>query len=159
MKKTILFLAPVLVLLIAVGAVGCGSEAETTPTPTQAGTPTPSPTPTPTASPAPTPTPAPTPSPDASGPPCRFRGTAQLDGADVPDGTIIKATVAGHEFTTTTPAAGYGPSSYVLTIPRPEGVAFDGETVTFTIGGHCAEQTATWSTGGNLVVNLTGSST
>ncbi len=82
--------------------------------------------------------------------PCRFYGTVALDGADVADGTVIKAIVSGTEFTTTTPAAGYGPSSYAVLIEQPDGATYDGASVTFTIGGQAADQTATWISGGNV---------
>ncbi len=82
--------------------------------------------------------------------PCRFYGTVALDGADVADGTVIKAVVSGTEFTTTTPAAGYGPSSYAVLIEQPDGATYDGASVTFTIGGQAADQTATWISGGNV---------
>jgi hypothetical protein len=82
--------------------------------------------------------------------PCRFYGTVALDGEDVPDGTVVKAVVSGTEFTTTTPAAGYGPSSYAVLIEQPDGATYDGASVTFTIGGEAADQTATWISGGNV---------
>jgi hypothetical protein len=86
--------------------------------------------------------------------PCRFYGTVALDGADVADGTVIKAIVSGTEFTATTPAAGYGPSSYAVLIEQPDGATYDGASVTFTIGGQAADQTATWISGGNVNTNV-----
>src|SRR4030042_7657 len=83
-------------------------------------------------------------------PPCRFHGTAQVDGANVADGTVITATVDGTEYTATTTA-----SSYAVTIAQPEGKSYEGLTVTFKIGANSASQTATWTTGGNVAVNLT----
>ncbi len=69
--------------------------------------------------------------------PCRFYGTVQVNGADVPDGTVIQALIDGNvTATTTTPAAGYGASSYALIITQPEGVDYTGKTVSFTIGGN-----------------------
>jgi hypothetical protein len=86
--------------------------------------------------------------------PCRFHGTVQLDGAAVEDGTTITATVEGQTFTTTTPSAAYGASTFVLLIEQPEGVALAGSTVTFKIGARDADQTATWELGGNIELNL-----
>ncbi len=86
--------------------------------------------------------------------PCRFYGTVALDGEDVPDGTVITAVVSGTEFTTTTPAAGYGPSSYAVLIEQPDGATYDGASVTFTIGGQAADQTATWISGGNVNTDI-----
>ncbi|MFC1848488.1 hypothetical protein ACFLXV_04185, partial [Chloroflexota bacterium] len=54
---------------------------------------------------------------------CSFAGTVTLDGADVPDGTVVKALIGDDEFTTTTPT-GYGSSTYSITIQSPEGTTY-----------------------------------
>jgi hypothetical protein len=82
-------------------------------------------------------------------PPCRFHGTAQVDGANVADGTVITATVDGDAYTATTTA-----SSYAVTIAQPDGKSYEGKTVTFKIGADSASQTGTWAIGGNIAVNL-----
>src|SRR4030042_6828444 len=82
-------------------------------------------------------------------PPCRFHGTAQVDGANVADGTVITATIDGDAYTATTTA-----SSYAVTIAQPDGKNYDGKTVTFKIGVDSASQTGTWTIGGNVAVNL-----
>ncbi len=82
--------------------------------------------------------------------PCRFHGTAQVDGANVADGTVITATVDGDAYTATTTA-----SSYAVIIAQPDGKSYEGKTVTFKIGADSASQTATWTIGGNVAVNLT----
>ena len=88
--------------------------------------------------------------------PCRFYGTVQENGANVDDGTIISAMIGGAEVaTTTTPAAGYGASSYAITIAQTGNTTFEGKTVTFKIGAKSAEQTGTWTLGGNTKLNLT----
>jgi hypothetical protein len=86
-------------------------------------------------------------------PPSRFHGTVELDGAPVDDGTTITATIEGQTFTTTTPSA-YGDSTFALMIEQPDGMAFDGKTVTFKIGDRDAGQTGTWEMGGNVELNL-----
>lgn len=86
--------------------------------------------------------------------PCRFYGSVALDGQAVPDGTVITATVSGTDFTTTTPASGYGTSSYGVIIEQPEGTSYEGATVTFDIGGRAADQSATWISGGNVNTNV-----
>ncbi|MEE8372449.1 MAG: leucine-rich repeat domain-containing protein [Dehalococcoidia bacterium] len=94
----------------------------------------------------------------ADGMPCRFHGIPRLDGASVPDGTAVSATIAGDTFTTTTPSA-YGPSTYSLTIAALPGTLYaEGATVIFTIDGIVADQTGTWQSGGNIELNLTASS-
>ena len=87
-------------------------------------------------------------------PPCRFYGTVSEDGAAVPAGTIITATVAGDEYTAATPAEGYGSSSYAIKIEEPDGSNYEGATVSFEIGGSAAKETGTWTLGGNVNVNL-----
>jgi len=136
-----------------------------TPTPTPAPTPTPTPTPepTPTLAPTPTPTPIPTATPppeDPTWPPCQFRGAVKLNGVVVPNGTQVRAFVEGYVYTTTTPAeAAYGPSSYKIWIRNPQGVSYEGKTVTFMIGNYVAVETSTWEKGLNKVVNLNASTT
>jgi hypothetical protein len=87
-------------------------------------------------------------------PPCRFYGDVMLDGQAVPDGTVIKATIGGDEYTTTTPAEGYGASTYAIKIAEPSGATYDGATVTFMIGAREAAQTGTWDLGSNVNVDL-----
>jgi hypothetical protein len=87
-------------------------------------------------------------------PPCRFYGDVMLDGQAVPAGTVITATVGGDEYTTTTPAEGYGASTYAIKIAEPSGATYDGATVTFMIGSRSAAQTGTWELGSNVNVDL-----
>jgi hypothetical protein len=83
----------------------------------------------------------------------------KLNDVIVPNGTQIRAIIEGYVYQTTTvstaPPAGYGPSSFSVIIPKPEGKSYDGKTVTFLIGNYLAAQTATWTVGGNIAVNLT----
>ncbi len=91
-------------------------------------------------------------------PPCRFYGTVQLDGAPVPDGTMVTATVAGDTYTTTTPAVKYGSSTYVLMLVPLPGMSYDeGAQITFTIEGYTADQTGSWEVGGNARLDITAS--
>jgi len=137
--------------------------------PTPTSTPTPAPTPTPTLTPTPvptyyypptptlTPTPMPPPTPDnVSGPPCRFHGTVTLNGANVADGTVVMALIWAYGYTTTTTTVD-GASTYSITIPKPQGSSYEGQTVTFRVGGNTAVQTSNWTAGGNVLVNLTAS--
>jgi hypothetical protein len=85
--------------------------------------------------------------------PCQFRGTVEISGAPVPDGTVITAIVAGDEYTTETPSA-YGDSTFRIRI-SPAGVVYTpGTVVTFKIGGQAASQTSTWEQGGNIEVDI-----
>ena len=161
MRKSAAVLATVLAVVVMLAAIGCSSETAPSPTPAPTPEPTTAPTPPPTpvptvATPTPVPTPVPTLDPGLK-PPNRFRGTVQLNGADVPDGTVITAIIEGAAYTTTTPAEGYGPSSYVIVVTEPAGQVYTGKTVTFRIGDYDAAETAIWQMGGNTAVNLTAS--
>ncbi|MGB2885401.1 MAG: hypothetical protein WBC47_07445 [Dehalococcoidia bacterium] len=160
MRKLAVILAPLLILAIALTAIGCGEGESPTPTPEPSPTATAEPTPEPTVAPTPTPSPTPIPTPVptlSTEPPCRFHGTVKLNGANVADGTIIKAIIDGDEYTTTTPAV-YGPSTYALKIVPAVGYA-EGTAITFMIGAYTATQTGSWETGGNIELDLTASTT
>lgn len=97
--------------------------------------------------------------------PSSFYGTVQLDGANVPDGTVVSAWINGQKYAQTITFTDNGLSVYVLDVPGddPEtsgtvegGVA--GDTVVFYIGNVQATPTATWQNGSNQAVNLSASS-
>jgi len=91
----------------------------------------------------------------AQGPglPCRFHGSVQVDGEDVPDETVITATIEGDDYTTTTPSD-YGASTYSLEIAPAEGTTYeDGAEIAFTVDG-AAAGTSTWEAGGNVELDL-----
>jgi hypothetical protein len=83
----------------------------------------------------------------------------QLNGASVSNGTVVTAIIEGIGYNSVTPAEGYGASSFRIVIPKPEGKSFDGKVVSFSVNGYAAAQTAYWSMGGNVVINLTATST
>ena len=166
MRKIAVVLVPLLVLVLVFGALGCKSTPAPTPTPTPTVAPTPTPTPTPAPTPTPTPTVAPTATPLAtppaadnmSGPPCRFYGTVTLNGANVADGTMVTIIVSGYGYTTTTTTVN-GVSTYSEVVQKAQNITYQGLPVTFMVGNATATQTSTWTTGGNVLVNLTASST
>lgn len=91
-------------------------------------------------------------------PPCRFYGTVQVDGYDVPDGTVITAIIEGVPYSTTTPEAIYGPSTYALKIEPSAGAFYNyGTQIYFKIDDHVAKETATWESGSNIELNLSAS--
>ena len=90
---------------------------------------------------------------------CTFSGTVRLDSAEVSDGTLVTAIIAGDEYHTHT-STGYGYSTYSLTIRAPEGKSYpDGTKVTFEVNGHRTGQTATFKTGANVRLDLAASTT
>jgi len=160
MRKIAVVLIPLAVLVLVFGALGCGGGAAPTPTPTPTVAPTPPPTVVPTVAPTPvptiatTPTPMPPPTPDnVSGPPCRFHGTVTLNGAAAPSGTVITVVIEGYGYPITVQATA-GSSTYSITIPKAQGVTYEGKAVTFRVGTATAIQTSAWTMGGNELVNL-----
>ncbi len=165
MRKVAALVVPALILVIMLTMIGCDGEDEATPTPSATATKTPAatiePTPRPSVSPTASPAPTPTVRPQETAPQllhCRFRGSVQLDGADVPDDTVITIIVEGDEHETTTPAV-YGPSTYAHKVMPTAGKVYtNGTAVTFKIDGNLADQTGSWETGGNIKIDLTASS-
>ena len=169
MRKIAVVLITLAVLVLVFGALGCGGGAAPTPTPTPTVAPTPPPTPTPQPTVAPTPvptvaptatplmTPPPPAEPPAGGPPCRFHGTVTLNGAAAPGGTVITVIIEGYGYTTSTVAVA-GSSTYAVQIPVPQGIIYTGKAVTFRVGSAAAVQVSAWEEGGNVLVNLTATS-
>jgi len=88
---------------------------------------------------------------------CTFSGLVSLDGTQLADGTPVTAIVAGDEYHTST-LMGYGHSTYLLTIRAPAGKNYpDGTKVTFKVNGHNTSQSATFTAGGNVRLDLTAS--
>ena len=97
-------------------------------------------------------------------PPSSFNGTVQVDGANVPGGTIISAWIDGVRYAeaTTTFYAGYSvygigvPGDHPDTPEKDGGV--EGDTITFRVGDFIADQTGTWCGGSNEHLDLAASS-
>ncbi len=80
------------------------------------------------------------------GPPQRFYGAVQLNGASAPNGTPINGLINGITCGSTSAQDG----RYVLDVGQPSaptGCFTDGATVTFTVGGLTAAQTAQFQQG------------
>lgn len=89
---------------------------------------------------------------------CTFSGTVKLDNAQVADGTLVTAIIAGGEYHTGT-STGYGYSTYSLSIRAPDGKNYpDGTKVNFKVNGHTTSQTAIFKAGANVRLDLTASS-
>jgi len=169
MRKIAVVLIPLAVLVLVLGALGCGGGAVPTPTPTPiptvAPTPPPTPTPQPTVAPTAAPTAAPTTTPlmtpppadNVSGPPCYFSGTVTLNGAAASSGTVITVIIEGYGYPTTVVTSG-GSSTYSIKIPFAQGVSYAGKAVTFRVGSAAAIQVVAWEKGGNVIANLTATS-
>jgi len=88
--------------------------------------------------------------------PCAFYGTVQVNGQNVADGTTVTAKIGNETYPAT---VDYSASTYRVVISQPENKDYQGLTVTFMIGNADANETATWSFGGNVHQNLTSGST
>ncbi len=90
-------------------------------------------------------------------------GRIQLNGADVADGTIIRAYVNGVERGSTTSVRYNNQSVYSLDVSDdpnwnpPGNPPATGQTITFTFNGHVASQTAIWQSGATQALTLTAS--
>lgn len=86
---------------------------------------------------------------------CRFTGTARLDNAKVPDGTIVAAIIGDRVYATVTPT-GYGDSTYSIEVQPRDGEHYpEGTEVVFQVGGCKADQTGFVKAGENTRLDLT----
>jgi hypothetical protein len=88
---------------------------------------------------------------------CTYLGSVKLDNAEVADGALITAVIAGDEYHTHT-SSEYGYSTYSLTISAIDGTNYpDGTKVTFQINGHPTGQTAVYKAGAKVRLDLAAS--
>ncbi|RPI91399.1 MAG: VCBS repeat-containing protein [Chloroflexi bacterium] len=92
--------------------------------------------------------------------PSSFYGTVKVDGANVPDGTIVQALIDGQVFGQKATTTWGGNSVYALKVvgddpdtPAKDG-GLDGDTIQFKIGELIATQTGMWHSGPNVELNL-----
>jgi hypothetical protein len=90
---------------------------------------------------------------------CTFTGIVTSDNANVADGTVITAIIAGDKYNThASTVLGY--SAYSLTIIAPEGKTYaDGTQVIFMVNNRDTGQIATFESGATIVLDLTAFST
>jgi len=82
--------------------------------------------------------------------PHAFLGSATINGTPAADGTVVAALVDGRQVASKTVSDG----SYPVLLVEPEADSFVGKTVTFTIGGFAASETAFWIQGEVTELNL-----
>ena len=88
--------------------------------------------------------------------PHRFFGTVLLaDGSVAPDGTVVAAIVDGEVVATATVESSFQPGFYLLDVAPPAGESFSDPTVSFTIDGKAAAESAEWRTRESNELNLT----
>ena len=79
-----------------------------------------------------------------------FLGSATINGSPAADGTVVAAIVEGRQIV----AKSVSDGSYPVLLVEPDGENFTGKTVTFTIGGFAASETAFWIQGEVTELNL-----
>ena len=87
--------------------------------------------------------------------PHAFLGLATVNGNPASDGTVVAAFVDGRQVVAESVSGG----SYPVLMVEPDADSFVGKTVTFTIGGIPANETALWAQGEVTQLNLTASPT
>ena len=87
--------------------------------------------------------------------PHAFLGLATVNGNPASDGTAVAAFVDGRQVVAESVSGG----SYPVLMVEPDADSFVGKTVTFTIGGIPANETALWTQGEITQLNLTASPT
>ena len=87
--------------------------------------------------------------------PHAFLGLATVNGNPASDGTVVAALVDGRQVVAKSVSGG----SYPVLLVEPDADSFVGKTVTFTIGGIPANETALWVQGEVTQLNLTANPT
>ncbi|MBI5935697.1 MAG: InlB B-repeat-containing protein [Chloroflexi bacterium] len=96
--------------------------------------------------------------------PSSFWGTAKIDGAYAPAGTIVSARINGVERASATVVISAGIAYYTVSVPGDDPATpgtieggVPGDTVVFYIGSYIAGQTGSWASGTNVRLDLTAS--
>jgi hypothetical protein len=93
--------------------------------------------------------------------PSSFYGTVKVNDANVADGTRVQALINGHAYAEGLTQTYQGDSVYTVDVPGDDtGTAAqdggrEGDTIQFKIGGALSNQTGTWHSGTNVMLNLT----
>ncbi len=96
--------------------------------------------------------------------PSSFYGTLKLNNANVPDGTLVQAIIAGKVVAFSQTQAYQGDSVYSLDIPGDDPATAaveggrEGDVIQFKMGGILAAQTGAWHSATNISLNLSASS-
>jgi hypothetical protein len=96
--------------------------------------------------------------------PSSFYGTVKINGADVPDGTLVQALINGKVINEIQTQTYQGDSFYSLDVPGDDPDTLDveggqdGDTIEFMIGGIVVDQAGTWKSGTIVALNISASS-
>ena len=93
--------------------------------------------------------------------PSSFYGTVKVNGANVPENTVVRALINGQAYAEARTQMYQGNSVFSLDVrgddtstPERDG-GVEGDPIQFEVGGVLAVQTGTWHTGTNTNLNLT----
>lgn len=92
--------------------------------------------------------------------PATFYGLVQENGGNVPDGTIVSASIGGTTYAQTSTQIYQGSSVYTLIVPGDDPTTaiieggVDGDLVTFTVAGEPMRQVAVWHAGDSVQLDL-----
>ena len=96
--------------------------------------------------------------------PSSFYGAVKANGANVPDGTLVRALINGRAYAQARTQTYQGDSVYSLDVPGDDSSTADaveggreGDTIQFEVAGALASQTGAWHSGTNVRLNLTAS--
>ena len=96
--------------------------------------------------------------------PSSFYGKVKVNGANVPDGTVVVALVNGQKYVETLTLTYEGDSVFSLNVPGDDAATAgieggkEGDTIRFTVGGVSAEPSAAWHSGTNVNLDLSATS-
>lgn len=96
--------------------------------------------------------------------PSSFYGKVKVNGANVPDGTLVVALVNGQKYVETLTLTYEGDSVFSLNVPGDDATTAgieggkEGDTIRFTVGGVSAEPPAEWHSGTNVNLDLSATS-
>jgi hypothetical protein len=97
--------------------------------------------------------------------PSSFYGTVEVNGDNVPDGTIVRALIDDQVYAEGRTQTYQGDSVYSLDVPGDDTATaardggHEGDTIQFEVGEVLADQTGTWHSGANVELNLAASAT
>ncbi len=96
--------------------------------------------------------------------PSSFWGSVELNGVDLPDGTLVEALIDGQVFAYGQTQTYQGYSVYTLDIPGDDASTAaveggqEGDVILFRVGGIPANEKATWHSGTNVSLDLAAAS-
>jgi hypothetical protein len=92
--------------------------------------------------------------------PSSFYGTVLVNGADVPEGTLVEALINGNAVVSASVKLYEGHSVFSMNVPGDDSDTEsidggkEGDVIAFRVGGQMADQTGVWHSGTNVSLDL-----